>query len=64
MNQRDLEHETEHQGPIIRVTNEYFDSLPKEVRGLPMYFIVLNDGQIKIWPALDTAQVIFKCHLV
>lgn len=36
---------------------------PKDARGLPEYFTVLDTGQILIWPALDTAQVIFKCDL-
>ncbi len=55
---------TEYVGPMKRLSNEDFGKLvPNEARGLPEYFTVLNSGQILIWPALDTAQVIFECKL-
>ena len=58
------DYNTEHSGPMKRITKEDFEKLtPSDARGLPEYFTVLNDGQIKIWPALDTTQVIFECHL-
>lgn len=55
---------TEYSGTMKRVSKEDFDKLPLGYRGLPEYFVVLDTGQILIWPALDTSQVIFKCDLV
>ncbi len=48
---------------LNRISNEEFEILNKEIRGFPSYFTVLNTGQILLWPALDTSQVIIKIDL-
>ena len=48
---------------LDRVTNEYFEALPKDERGWPECFTVLPSGQILLWPALDTAQVAIQIAL-
>lgn len=48
---------------LDRVSFEDFKQLDLEIRGLPRYFTVLPNGQILIWPALDTAQVVITCDI-
>jgi hypothetical protein len=30
--------------------NAYWDALPKHIRGLPVYFRLLENGEIELWP--------------